>query len=125
LKKPESPKERNLVKGALRLVFSRSDVRREALSRQLIEHSDPNHPRVTKWAWCAECGEIQPAYKMEVDHVSPVIPMDKELGAMSWEEVINRLWCGVEFLQVVDKECHKRKSKEENKARREYKKGRK
>ena len=125
MKKPESPKERNLLKSAIRRVFSRSELRRHALERQLIPHIDPNHPRVTKWAWCAACGEIQPAYKMEVDHISPVIPLDTELVDMTWNEIVDRLWCQVDGLQAIDKECHKDKSRKENQARKAIKKEKK
>ena len=46
-----------------------------------------------------------------VDHVSPVIEPEK--GFISWDEVINRLFCEKENLQVLCHECHSKKTNEE------------
>lgn len=119
MRKPENPKERNLVKGAIRRVFSRSELRREVLAAAIMDlPKDPNRPRVTKWALCSICRKIEAAYMMEVDHIHPVVPLDKSLEELSWDILIERLWCNPMDLQVVCKECHKAKSKAENKERR-------
>lgn len=124
MKKPSNPKERNLVKGALRRVFSRSELRREILAKAIIPNMhDPERPRVTKWAMCEECRQFEPAYLMQVDHILPVIPLDKSLDDMTWDEVIDNLWCNPANLSVKCKKCHKAKSKEENAERRRIKKG--
>lgn len=121
MKKPTNPKERNLIKGAIRRVFSRSDLRREALQRASIVHSDPLRPRVTKWVFCANCGVIFPSYLAQVDHILPLVPVNRTLNEMSWDEVVDRAWCDVDNLAVLDKDCHKLKSKEENQERRRIK----
>jgi 5-methylcytosine-specific restriction endonuclease McrA len=121
MKKPTSPKERNLVKGAMRRVFSRSELRQQVLKRNLIEHSDPKRPRVKKWAWCEVCGEVLPAYTMAVDHRIPLVPIDKTLEDMSWDEVVERLWCDVSNLQLICTPCHKLKSSQERKQRKKAK----
>ena len=124
LKKPTNPKERNLLKGAIRRVFSRSDLRREALERNSIEHSDPNRPRVTKWAWCSDCGEITPKYLMQVDHEIPVIGVNESLEDLTWTELIeNRMWCDSKNLRPLCPSCHSLKTKRENFERRQFKKG--
>jgi 5-methylcytosine-specific restriction endonuclease McrA len=115
---PKNPKERNLLKGAMRRVFSRSDLRRKALEKHDIDYQDPERPRVTKWSFCGECGVIEPRYKMEVDHVSPVIKLDEALEDLTWDQLVDRLWCDEANLKPICKECHKRKSKAENKERR-------
>jgi 5-methylcytosine-specific restriction endonuclease McrA len=120
---PKNPKERNLIKGALRRVFSRSELRLAALKSNVIEHADVNRPRVTKWAWCNACGEILPAYTMQVDHLEPVIKVEETLEDLTWDELIDRLWCAAENLSVVCKDCHKSKTKLENKERRLFRKG--
>lgn len=123
LKKPDSPKERNLIKGALRRVFSRSELRRLVLSRAIIPNMyDSDRPRVTKWALCEECRQFEPAYLMQVDHIIPVVPLDKSLDDMTWDEVVNNLWCNIDNLSVKCKKCHKEKSKIENAERRRIKK---
>jgi 5-methylcytosine-specific restriction endonuclease McrA len=124
LKKPTNPKERNLLKSAVRRVFSRSDLRREALERNAIEHTDPERPRVTKWSWCSDCGTITPRYLMQVDHITPVIGVTEKLEDLSWTELIeDRIWCDANNLQILCLPCHKAKSKQENAERRQYKKG--
>ena len=124
LKKPNNPKERNLIKGSLRRVFSRSELREEALQKTRIEHIDANRPRVTKWSWCPECGLIEPTYLMEVDHVEPLIPLNSSLDEMDWNEVVDRLWCDISNLNPVCKPCHHGKSALETKERKRLKKER-
>ena len=123
MKNPSSPKERNLLKGAMRRLFSRSDLRRSVIDKALIEHFDITRPRVTKWVFCNECGIIFPKYLAQVDHVLPIIKITSSLEEMTWDEVVDAIWCDESNLKVVDKECHKAKTKEENAARRAYKKG--
>ncbi len=122
MKNPSSPKERNLLKGALRRVFSRSDLRREALDKHNIVYHDPNRPRVTKWSFCGECGCIEPRYLMEVDHVIPIIALHETLDDLSWDTVVDRLWCDLSNLVPKCSSCHRRKTQEENKERRRLKK---
>ena len=122
--KPSNPKERNLIKGAIRRVFSRSELRREALQSTRIEYHDPNRPRVTKWSWCTDCGVIEPTYLMEVDHEIPLVPLEKALADMSWDEVVDRTWCDPVNLKPKCKSCHRSKSKLENQERRRLRKER-
>lgn len=123
LKKPSNPKERGLIKGALRRVFSRSELRRKAVEKALVkDYSDPQRPRVTKWGRCADCKTMTPIYKMQVDHKEPVVPVDKALEDMSWDQVVDRIWTDERNLQALCHDCHKKKSKEENKERRLLKK---
>lgn len=119
-----TPKERGLLKGAVRRVFSRSELRRLALESTRIEHSDSNRPRVTKWSWCTACGVIEPSYLIEIDHAEPVVPIDRAFEEMSMDEVVDRAWCELENLRPVCKDCHKAKTKAENKERRRLKKER-
>lgn len=120
-------KERGLIKGALRRVFSRSELRRKAMERQVIEHSDPKRPRVKKWAWCAGCGVVEPAYLMAVDHIDPIIPVNSTLDEMSVEDLVNNMWCEENRLQFLEDMCHNAKTKAENAQRRlnKNKKGKK
>ena len=116
-----SPKERGLLKGAIRRVFSRSDLRRKAMERQIIEHSDPKRPRVKKWAWCAICGEVTPAYTMAVDHIDPIVPVNTALEHMKWDDLIDNTWCDENKLQLLCPMCHNSKTKSENAERRKLK----
>lgn len=123
MKKPNNPKERNLIKGAIRRVFSRSELRRKALDKAVVkDYSDPSRKRVTRWGRCAVCNKLEPAYLLEVDHLEPVVPQDSSLEQMTWDALVDRLWCDEDKLQAVCKPCHKLKSKKENKERRISKK---
>lgn len=126
MRNPSNPKERNLLKGAIRRVFSRSDLRRQVIETAVIEgYSYPGRPRVTKWCKCTYCGNPTPKYQVEVDHVEPVVPIDKRLEDMTWDDLVNRIWCEINNLKVCCKPCHKEKSKAEGKERRAIAKAKK
>ena len=116
-------KERGLLKGAIRRVFSRSELRKQVLDAYETEHVDPKRPRVNKWAWCSVCGEVSPKYKMQVDHQDPVVEIHSSLEQMTWDELVDRIWCERNNLTVMCISCHTSKSKLEMKARRAHKKG--
>lgn len=116
-------KERGLIKGALRRAFSRSELRKEVVEESKIDYTDVNRPRVKKWSMCPTCLTATPTYKMQVDHCIPLIGITETLEELSWDDLVSRLWCDKSNLLAICIDCHKRKSKEENKARREYKKG--
>lgn len=110
----------------MRRVFSRSELRRLALDKHDVPYFlHPERPRVTKWSFCGECGCIEPRYSLEVDHVDPVVGITESLEDLTWDQVVNRLWCSIDKLNPICKPCHKRKSKEENKERRAYRKANK
>lgn len=50
-----------------------------------------------------------------VDHIRPVI--DPASGFVSWDELINNLFCEAENLQVLCHECHKQKTADERSRR--------
>lgn len=119
-----SKKEAGLIKGALRRVFSRSELRKQALLNCSINHFDFNKPRVTKWNFCPieDCGLIFPAYLAEVDHCLPVVPLDKSLYDLTAQDLVDNLWCDINNLRPLCSACHKAKTKQENKERREWRK---
>lgn len=122
LKKPNNAKERNLLKGAIRRVFSRSELRRKIIDASLEkEYSDPSRKRVTRWGRCASCNKLEPAYLLQVDHKEPIVPTGMTLEDMSWDKVIDNVWCDESKLQAMCKPCHKDKTKAENKERRRLK----
>ena len=115
-------KERGLLKGAIRRVYSRSDIRRAVINASKVTHSDPTRKRVKTWCRCAICQQPEAISLMVVDHRDPIIPVNSSLEAMSWDTVIDRTWCEENNLDAVCKTCHDVKTKAENKLRREYKK---
>jgi len=75
---------------------------------------------------CAICKKIVPTtiknkkggrtINIAVDHIHPVIHPAK--GWQGWDTYIRRLFCGRDGLQLLCKECHDKKSAEENRIRR-------
>lgn len=113
-----TPKERGLIKGAIRRVFSRSDLRRKLVESTRIAYTDPERPRVKKWSICQLCNMKTPTYKMQVDHIDPIVPINATLEDMTWDLVIDRIWCLENNLQVLCFACHNEKTKSERKLRR-------
>ena len=57
---------------------------------------------------CAVCGEM--AKKVDIDHINPVGPAPGSRNATddyTWDELISRLFCGVDNLRALCKPCHK------------------
>lgn len=117
-------KELNLIKGAIRRVFSRSELRREALKTSIVSgHVDTSRKRVKTWCKCAECGELDAVSNMECDHRIPIIQLSKTLTDYSWDDIVNRVWCDPSNLQIICVTCHRKKTLGEQQQRRAYKKG--
>lgn len=126
MKSQLSPKERGLIKGCIRRVFSRSDIRRQVIESSVVPgYTDLSRKRVKTWCKCSECEEMIPKSYMEVDHKDPVIPLDRSLEEMSLDELVDRTWCGIENLSAICETCHDVKTKAENKERRQNKKNKK
>lgn len=120
-----TPKEWGLIKGALRRVFSRSELRNKVIKQSVVSnYNEEARPRVKKWSVCPECNKYTPTYLMVVDHVSPIVPINVSVHEMSIQLIIDNMWCAESNLQPLCKECHSVKTKAENKARRTHKKER-
>ncbi len=116
-------KERGLLKGAVRRVFSRSELRLKVLNKTVIEgHTDPARPRVKRWSRCSSCTSLVPTYLLDIDHVLPVIPIDRSFDEMTLDELVDRIWCDEKNLAGICETCHDIKTKAENLERRKNKK---
>jgi hypothetical protein len=62
--------------------------------------------------------QMETIYK---DHIDPVIPLVSG-WEWSWDEIIERMFCEIENIQVICKECHDEKTKEESEIRKKLKK---
>lgn len=114
-------KERALVKGAIRRVFSRSELRRNCIEASVVPgYSEESRPRVKKWSRCPLCNRFIPKYLMDGDHIEPVVPVKSSLDEMTWSQVVNRVWCDVNNLIAICKDCHKLKTSKERKERTLY-----
>lgn len=123
---PSNPKERNLLKGAMRRIFSRSDLRRSIIEKSIVKgYKDPKRKAVKFWAKCNECSKMEAKSNMQVDHILPVIKVSETLDSLTWDQLVDRIWCDEKNLSVICKPCHSVKTRAENKERRAYKKGKK
>ena len=82
---------------------------------------------------CENCNEVVPATavvtlkngqtkrvkNIAVDHIIPVVPTS---GFDSWDNVIDRLFCDEDGLQLLCRNCHEEKCKEETSERKRSRK---
>ena len=110
-------KEKGLIKGALRRVFSRSDLRKAILEASIEMYSDPTRARVKKWSRCNACKLLHPTYTCEVDHISPVVKFDEKSVELDANTLVDRIWCEENNLQVLCSPCHDEKTAQESRER--------
>lgn len=119
MKNPRVTKrEWGLIKGALRRVFSRSELRNSVITDSIDhKHKDASRLRVKTWCTCTVCGSKDAKSNMAVDHLIPVIPVNSSFEEMSLDELVDRLWCEKNNLQTICDSCHTKKTKQEAKER--------
>lgn len=123
------------IRSAIRRTFSRSPLVQEVLKSVRSEHDqykkDGNLAKRKAVRYkCAECGKLFMRTEVAVDHVDPVIPLDKEFT--NWDEFVGRLFCNEDNLQVLcsykikDKHkhgdelsCHHKKTQQERALRKQ------
>ena len=103
------------ITSVLRGGFRRYPAKYEALQEACVGvQLNPKTGRMAKHYYCTMCKIAYPAKDVQVDHKSPVVPLT---GFTTWDSFINRLYCLLDNLQVLCKECHKLKSSGERKKR--------
>ena len=111
------------ILGAIRRLFARSQ--KVKYIRECAICKTKKGPRGGKMYKCAMCNKCYPAKDTQVDHIDEVVPLDKTLNDMDYNEIIERLDCDLSNLQLLCKTCHNKKTQEENKIRRKNKNDRK
>lgn len=53
---------------------------------------------------CNSCKKEFPAKDVQVDHIIPII--DPVVGFTTWDDVISRMFCEIDNLQVLCTQCH-------------------
>lgn len=102
---------RTFVKSSLRSASVRWPPKYECLNSAFVGKQICNvSGRLGKHYRCAGCNGDYAARFVQVDHIDPVIPLT---GFVSWDDVINRMFCEKENLQVLCKTCHDAKTSEE------------
>ncbi len=118
-----TPKDLGLIKGAIRRVFSRSELRRSILSTIKVDHYDEKRKRVKTWYKCPLCNSFCAGHEIQIDHIEPIVKLHESLAEVDCNTLIDRTWCDKSNLQPICLTCHKKKSKLENVERRRIKKG--
>jgi len=136
--KPPTPDivKKRLIKGGIRRVFRQSIEMRTVLQNARIElppkilkdgsRGKKNQVRYT----CAICKGLFSQKDVAVDHIEPVIPLNKTEEEMTIDDMAYRIWCDIDNLQVVCDmtlkqnggipSCHLAKSLEENFIRKKF-----
>lgn len=101
--------------------FIKNNLRRATNKWQPIQECKTK-ARVARGLYiCACCGEeVENTTKDEngirtnnifIDHINPII--DPDVGFTTWDECIDRMFCELENLQLMCKECHDNKTNKE------------
>jgi len=101
----------NKIRSMLRRAWSRDPVRYEALRKARRAYAGDNKRQRFEYQ-CAICGEWWKQSDVSVDHCTPC---GSFLNMEQIGEWVKRLFCGE--LQVLDKECHLKKTKQEREDR--------
>lgn len=105
----------SFVKSALRSASIRWPPKYTILSEAFVGSKiNPKSGRMCKHYKCNICKDDFPGKEVEVNHIIPVIPVT---GFYSWDDVIQRMFCEKDGLEVVCKPCHKAITKLENEQR--------
>ena len=110
----------SFIKSALRTASVRWPPRYETLAEAFVDRrTNEKTGKLAKHFKCASCSSLFPQKDVEVNHKQSVVPVE---GFTSWDEVINRMFCEKDGLEVLCKTCHKQRTQEENQLRKQFKK---
>jgi 5-methylcytosine-specific restriction endonuclease McrA len=107
------------IMSAIKRTFSRSPTHREALNNAKCPRK--KGPRGGARYRCIQCKKDFGIRQVNVDHVNPIVPIGTLSKDMSWDYLVQNIFCDVENLQVLCEKCHKAKSAIENKERKRVK----
>lgn len=109
----------SFIKSALRAASRRWPPKFQTLKDACIgKRLDPATGKQSFRYRCAACNDIFKAKDVAVDHINPVVDTD---GFKSWDDVIDRLFCEADGLQVLCHTCHSIKTANEKEMRKKRK----
>lgn len=112
--------DKSIIKGALRRVFARSPMIISVLNESV--HPTIKGPKGGKQYICSECKGTFAGNKVAVDHIFPVVPLDRTVQDLDYNELVERIFCDKNKLQVLCVDgCHKAKTKREREIRTKFK----
>lgn len=105
----------SFVKSALRSASQRWPPKYEVLNAaKRGKKINSKTGRLAEHYECNACREQFPAKEVQVNHITPVVPVS---GFDSWDGVVERMFCEKSGLEVLCIPCHKQVTKEENEQR--------
>lgn len=108
------------IKSALRAASRYYPPRYETLKDSYVDvRINKASGRMAKHHKCAMCNGAFPSKDVQVDHIAPII--DPVVGFVSWDEVVRRMFCKKQNLQVLCKACHLVKTNAEKQLKKESK----
>lgn len=122
--------ERGRIKGAIRRAFRLSPQMREVLQKSRVElppalkkDGTPGKKNQVRYT-CAICGGLFSQKHVQVDHISPVVPLWLNEAEMTYDQIVRGVFCELSNLQVIcstpmkandgKPSCHRIKTNEEN-----------
>lgn len=109
----------SFIKSALRTASVRWPPRYETLADAYVgQQTNVKTGRKAKHYKCNKCGGEFPQKDVQVNHIVPVVPVE---GFTTWDDVITRMFCEKNGLEVLCIPCHKEVTQEENILRKKYK----
>jgi hypothetical protein len=109
----------SFIKSALRRASVRWPPRYETLADAFVGSKiNSKTGRMAKHYRCSKCGFEFPLKEVQVNHIEPVVPVE---GFDDWDDVIYRMFCEKNGLEVLCVPCHKLVTQEENILRKKHK----
>lgn len=111
----------NLIRQALRGATLKWHIRNEVKQgarTYLCEGEYKNgKPKKRVYYKCRRCNKSFKSNEVQVDHIESIGSFNGD-----WNDYINRMFCDIANLQVLCKECHDKKTKDEKRVNRRNKK---
>lgn len=99
----------SFVKSALRAASRRWPPKYTCLNNAYVDkRTNRKTGRIAKHYKCNACKECFPSSEVQVDHINPIV--NPSIGFTTWDDVINNMFCEIDNLQVLCKDCHKAKT---------------
>jgi len=113
----------SFIKSALRSASQRWPPRYECLNEAYTgQKLNVKTKRIGKHYKCNKCNNEFPSSEVQVNHIESVVPVE---GFTDWNDIIKRMFCPKEGLEVLCIECHKAYTAMEKEARKQYKNNKK
>lgn len=101
----------SFIRSALRRAWTKYPVRYQVMDDAKSPYK--GRDKRTKWVYkCAECEKLYKSTEVQVDHIKPAGTLR---GYDDLPSFVSTLFCEKDNLQVLCKECHAEKTKEERK----------